>query len=638
MKRKTIAVCITGFDLEYEMRVVDGVTKRCKELGLNCLVFFNPTRKPQRGLDLVLSDTIINGEMQVFRIMNYDLIDGIVTFGESLLDENTFFDIAKKAREKNIPLIDVDDLDHDQEKRIILSNKYAMEAVLEHLITEHGLTKIDFIGGFKDNNIQSEERLEAYKTTLKKHGIPVEDDRIYFGEFWRKAIECTEEIIKKPDLPEAIVCANDTMAFFCMDTLKEHGYKIPEDVIVTGFDAVSDCQSYTPSPTTVRRATFESGEKAVDLILEMINGNEPEDITYVDSVLVKGQSCGCLPSITLDDISYNERYSKYQDFKEFTRYILDMNVDFSVAEESNELFAGLTKGAKIFKFNKLFLCINSELEAESYDLGIDEEIKPWTVPEKMVSMYNYGHEIPIGTEFPTSQLIPEALNDTDEALIYAFAPIYFKNTFLGYLAAEPSTIELEGDLLSTWLTAISNNAGSFYMNKKLEKALDELEMLNLHDPLTGMFNRRGLNKYEKDFLQNTIKSGKYLSVICADVDGLKIVNDAYGHEEGDNAITKCSDALLDVFPSSSISVRTGGDEFLILAAFDDLNEPDRLIKVIYERMEDYNRLQVKPYKVGCSCGHVTLKPDENTDLNTLKNEADSMMYLEKHKRKTVRKY
>ena len=141
MKRKTIAVCVTGFDLEYEMRVVDGVTKRCKELGLNCLVFFNSTRKPQRGLDLVLSDTIINGEMQVFRIMNYDLIDGIVTFGESLLDEDTFFEIARIAREKNIPLIDVDDMVHDQEKRIILSNKYAMEAVVEHLIVEHSLTR-----------------------------------------------------------------------------------------------------------------------------------------------------------------------------------------------------------------------------------------------------------------------------------------------------------------------------------------------------------------------------------------------------------------------------------------------------------------------------------------------------------------
>ena len=637
-RRTTIAACVTGFDLDYETDVVHGIHHKCQELGYDLLVFYNTTHKPERGIDLVISDNLLHGEMSVYKIMNYDMIDGIVIFGETLLGEDTFFEIRQKAAEHNIPLINIDDMFHFDDKRIVFSNKYAMSAVVEHLITVHGLTKIDFIGGFKDNNIQSEERLEAYKDSLIKHGLPVEEDRIYFGEFWRKAVDCTLEILKKPELPEAIVCANDTMAFYCMDTLKEHGYRIPEDVIVTGFDSLRESTDYSPTPTTVRRATFEGGGIAVELIDQMRAGNPPKDITYVDSVLVKGQSCGCIPVVGDGESSYSRRKQYTLNFKEFTRYLLDMNMEFANVEESSTLFDSLEYGAKIFKLEKLFVCISSEIEKSKDKVNIDKDIPPWTVPDTMVSMYQWGHEVPIGTEFETKELIPGGLDDENAPVTFAFTPLYFKNTLLGYMAATMKDVNIEGDLLAVWLQAICNNAGSFYMNNTLEKAMRELELLNLHDALTGLYNRRGMKKYENELLRKTTADGRYFSVICADVDGLKPINDGYGHEEGDNAISICSATLKEVFPKDSICVRTGGDEFMILAAFDDPEEPDRLIKKVYEIIEGYNAEQRTPYRLGCSCGHMTIRPDADTDLTELKNEADSRMYIEKHRRKTVRKY
>ena len=638
MKRKVIAVCVTGFDLEYETDVVRGVHNKCMELGLDILVFYNPTRKPQRGLDLVISEPIFKGEMQVYRLMDYDMIDGIVIFGESLLDENMFFEIARKASEHGVPLINVDDMTHEGEKRVIMSNKYAMSSVVEHLITVHGLTKIDFINGFKEDNVQSEERLEAYRTTLEKHGIPYDENRVWYGNFWRKAYECTEEILQKPELPEAIVCANDTMAFFCMDCLKEHGIRIPDDIIVTGFDSLKDCSNYIPMPTTVKRDTFGAGEAAVEQLLKMMNGEQTDDDTFVDSVLVKGQSCGCIPIKHRDEVSYEQRYSYYNDFKEFTRYLLDMNNDTANVTESAHLFDSLFRGAGIFKFSKMYVCVSSDVEKTQNTIDVDKDIPPWNIPETMVSMFQYGHKVPIGYEFPTKQLIPGGIGDEEAPAFFCFAPLYFKDMFLGYMVGVPSTCEIEGDLLTVWLTTISNNTGSFYMNNKLEKALGELELLNLHDPLTGLYNRRGLKKYEEDFVKKVRESGKYLSVICADVDGLKIINDAYGHEEGDVAITACSNTLMKVFPKDSICVRTGGDEFLILASVDSPEEPDEMIKEVYKRMEEYTSARSGGYKIGCSCGHMTLKPDDSTALNEVKSEADSRMYLEKHRRKTIRKF
>ena len=638
MIRKKLAVCITGFDLDYEMDVVHGVHSRCQELGYDLQVFFNATHKPERGIDLVITDELCNGEMSVYKLMDYDKLDGIVTFGESLLGEDTFFDIREKANKHGVPFINVDDMVHLDNKRIVLSNTYAMSSVIEHLITVHGLRRIAFIGGFKDNNIQSEERLAAYKATLEKHDIPVDDSLIFFGEFWRKAVDCTEEILKLPQLPEAIACANDTMAFFCMDTLKERGYRIPEDIIVTGFDSISECQDYSPVPTTVKRATFDAGKKAVDLITDMWEGIEPEDVTYVESILVKGQSCGCVPIKRPEQMTYNQKKQYSLDFKQFTRYLLDMNMEFAAVEDSKELFRSLEYGAKIFKLEKLYVCISADIEKSKDKIDIDKDIPPWTVPETMVSMHQWGHDVPVGTEFETGRLIPDGFHDENEPVTMGFAPLYFKDLFLGYIAAKLSTIYIAGDLLAVWLQSICNNAGSFYMNNKLKNALGELEILNLHDALTGLYNRRGMKKYEDDLLQRTLSEGRYFSVICADVDGLKLINDEYGHEEGDNAISICSATIEEFFPDDSICVRTGGDEFLIMSAFDEEGEPERIIKQIYAKIDGYNEARRTPYKLGCSCGYVILKPDASTDLTALKSEADSRMYIEKHRRKTVRKF
>jgi len=94
------------------------------------------------------------------------------------------------------------------------------------------------------------------------------------------------------------------MAIFCMDYLKEHGYCIPEDVVVTGFDGIQDGLRYTPTLTTIRHAFSESG-KTVELIESVWNGETPPHITYINSVLEKRQSCGCIP---INDEESNNYY------------------------------------------------------------------------------------------------------------------------------------------------------------------------------------------------------------------------------------------------------------------------------------------------------------------------------------------
>ncbi|MBQ6675523.1 MAG: GGDEF domain-containing protein [Ruminococcus sp.] len=636
MKHKTIAVCVTGYDEQNEIMKIMGALSRCRELGFNLLTFFNSVRKPELNLDFVIPEDILNGEMQVLRLINYDLIDGIIVFGESMLSEKMLFEITEKAKARGIPMVDIDDPMYDICEKITLSNEYAMENVIRHLVEDHGLTKIDFINGFR-NNPQSDERLAAYKKVLTEHGIPVEEDRIFYGEFWRKSIDCTKEIIARGELPEAIACANDTMAIFCMDTLKEAGYRIPEDIIVTGFDATIDSMECKPTLTTARRAIYESGIAAVDKLARMMNGESVEYDTPVESVLVKGESCGCVPFKERRDETYEERYFKLNRFKQFNRYVLYMNSEFTNIKSSEELYEPLREGCSFFNLTKAYACINVDIEHKQDLIDIDDEGNPWQIPDRMVSMLQYGHDVPIGTEFKTSELIPGGFDDEEAPVHFVFAPIYFKKNFLGYLAITPPEDYIEGDMFSAWLVSISNNTGSFYMNNELSEAIGELQKLYLRDPLTGLYNRRGLNKFEKPYIEKALEEGKLAALICADVDGLKRVNDNFGHEEGDNAIVRSSSALIRCFPVGSICVRTGGDEFLVIAAFKDERELKASIKDVYRNLEEYNAISNKPYKVGCSCGYALVPSGSLPDLDEIQKLADKNMYDEKLKRKTVRK-
>ena len=636
MRRKTIAVCVTGYDEQNEIRKIEGVLSRCRELGYNLLVFFNSQRKPELNLDLVIPEDIVNGEMQILRLINYDLIDGIIVFGESMLSDKMLFEIADKAKKRGIPMVDIDDPMFDVCEKITLSNEVAMEAVIRHLVEDHGFTRIDFINGFK-NNPQSDERLAAYKKVLTEHGIPIEESRIHYGEFWRKSIECTKTIMMRKELPQAIACANDTMAIFCMETLKEAGYRIPEDIVVTGFDATADSVLCKPTLTTARRAIFESGVAAMDKLDRMIKGEKVEYETFVESLLVKGESCGCIPIKPRREETYEERYAVLNAFKQFNRYVLYMNSEFSNIKNSEELYEPLREGAEIFGFQKVYVCINVDIEHKQDLIDIDEK-DPWVIPERMVSMLQIGHEVPIGQEFDTKDLIPGGIDDKQEPVSYWFAPLYFKRNFLGYIALTmPQTYYIEGDMFSTWLVSISNNAGSFYMNNELSDAIGELQKLYLRDPLTGLYNRRGLNKLEKPYIEKALEEGKLAALICADVDGLKKVNDNYGHEEGDNAIVRSSSALIRCFPVGSICVRTGGDEFLVIAAFEDEKELKRSIKDVNRNLLEYNAISNKPYKVGCSCGYALVPAEGGYDLDEIQKRADKNMYDEKLKRKTVRK-
>lgn len=175
-------------------------------------------------------------------------------------------------------------------------NEGGMRAVVRHLIEEHKYTRIAFIRG-PQGQVEAEQRFLAYREELKAHNIRYEDylvvDGDYSPESGRAAVRTLldERGVKL----QAIVAANDRMAFGVLEALQQRGIHVPDGIALTGFDDVSEAQSMGVPLTTVHQSFHEIGWRAAAGLLNRIEGGQAEHVNVISSQLVVRWSCGCLP-------------------------------------------------------------------------------------------------------------------------------------------------------------------------------------------------------------------------------------------------------------------------------------------------------------------------------------------------------
>jgi diguanylate cyclase (GGDEF)-like protein len=166
-----------------------------------------------------------------------------------------------------------------------------------------------------------------------------------------------------------------------------------------------------------------------------------------------------------------------------------------------------------------------------------------------------------------------------------------------------------------------------------EKLEEELFILSINDPLTGLYNRRGFLSLAEQQLKLSDRNKRGVQLYFADLDGLKSINDTLGHEEGDKALSEVAAVLKETFRTSDIIARMGGDEFAVLAI--DTTEVNyetfttRLQSLIDTRNNQGNRR----YRLSISLGCSYYDPENPCSLNELIARADKLMYEQKQNKK-----
>lgn len=198
---------------------------------------------------------------------------------ETLDAENVpFVSTAKISDEQNMVFVDVD-------------NFHGATLVMEHLVSL-GHRRIAYIG--KPSLKSSIDRLNGYRSVLQKYGHPVDESLVLVTD--TSSVESgyayTQKLLERPDVPTAILLANDVMAIGALQALQASGVRVPEDLSVAGFDDIPFAQYANPPLTTVRQPAYEKGLHAARILIESLENKSTPESLILDVELIVRHSTG----------------------------------------------------------------------------------------------------------------------------------------------------------------------------------------------------------------------------------------------------------------------------------------------------------------------------------------------------------
>ena len=167
------------------------------------------------------------------------------------------------------------------------------------------------------------------------------------------------------------------------------------------------------------------------------------------------------------------------------------------------------------------------------------------------------------------------------------------------------------------------------------KMHERLHDISLHDELTGLYNRRGFFTLAEHLLKTAKRQQAGLFMLYCDLDGLKGINDALGHQKGDWALIDTANILKETFRDSDIIARIGGDEFVVMPIKTTGDNLEIVINRLQKAVEMDNTKSKREYKLSISIGTAYFDPLSPCTIDELLSQADKLMYEQKRSKQTI---
>ncbi|MBR1738695.1 MAG: GGDEF domain-containing protein [Ruminococcus sp.] len=633
--KKLIAVCLSLIKEEDRFYFLKELNKEVCKAGYRLIVFNSCT-------DLYDRDSINDeGEKAVFDLIPYDRIAALIVFPRFFFDEKLISRIVGEGLRRGLPVISVDrPIEGCKCFSFTYSNSF--EKICDHLIEDHGARRLFMMAGGKGNQF-SDERIAGFKHSLERAGIEYSDDLVGYGDFWEEPARQQMEkwfSEEKREIPDAIVCANDMMAISVSNYLQKMGVKIPGQCIVTGFDGIMQAYCHIPHITTCRQDYEKMGELIVEGIEKMLRGEDIPELTEVPFKIVRSQSCGC-EKITADDINdiVELLLRRYKFACKRQEVMCSVQANVSLMTTPDNLMNAIINE---FIFPTNIFAINEDIfKPPHFGLQHKGQMAFTDNFDVLIQRYHWVQEPPGKAD--RSQLVPMPEKLMSKELPIIVTAVHYVDLVMGYCVFQPEFELDEYEKIHSFMSAINASIGIYHsqelirsMNEKLISVNSELENLYIHDYMTGLLNRRGFYMSLSERIEKERDTGRSALFISADMDGLKTINDTYGHIEGDFAITAMARALTGACRNDEICARFGGDEFTV-ACFVDTGSDESYFTDFCQRFREILDKIVgssnKPYTVGVSLGYCSEKLEGDIDADTMIMHADNKMYEEKKLRK-----
>lgn len=601
---------------------------------------------------------------------------------------------------------------------ITIDNQSGIFQCVDHLVQKHHTRRVGFIGGPINVN-DAQERQNAFMAAVDRHNLHCDPDWLFNGEFTFDSGYQAVQRLDPNNLPEALICADDYIAFGAQKAIADLEYNIQ----LTGFDNVEQAQYCDPPLTTVHQPLYEMGRKAGEQAFLPDNA----DNIIVDCELIVRSSCTCIGALTAgkslpiiqpkDDIlttlttTLRSRLALHKDsvthLGEIIALYTNLPADITISELLSNwqacVFAGSPNYYALSECNSLLtqhclelqdnlstqnrlLEVSSQLDTvihglinEQYNellndrsdqfsgvLGLTRDLDTTSDQLQLIhsienafetlginhyclsltdkrrglffDLHNLESTMQIASttepkatpEYLLQQAVPDWDIWSDQFHNLIVLPLVLDRFYFGQLIM--ATKDHSSDILehvrhnlSVALLSHTNMEQSRFIRQELESTLVAIEdrnktLLNQtqHDELTGLINRRGFLQLAPERLAQGNQT-----LYFGDMDGLKTINDRYGHDVGDQAICFIADALSSTFADDALCARIGGDEFVILSsiAIADINE--QLDSWLATQIERYTLT----YSLSISLGKAS--SNEAEDINQLMAIADERLYQQK---------
>lgn len=565
------------------------------------------------------------GSFQIFTLFNASKFDGMIIQGNRTWPPELRQQIVNRVVAQGKPVVSIN-YELEGAYYVGTNNYEAMYGLVSKVIKDWQCKKPLFVNGLA-TSVEAQARAQAYRDACAALGV--EDARFHQANWQIEEGVATAELLlqHKDDLPDVAFCCNDDLAVGLTETLQKHGVRIPDDIMVSGFDNREISLGTNPRITTIDRDYFTIGQTAIRVLEELLAGGNPSRHTASPVRYVLAESCRY--STTPDEMIASDIYTLDNSLKQFYEVLSQFQSSVLSAGSFETIFSDCERYAQFIKCPNIYLCVNDRY------LRFDADQSAEVYGPIMHLMGFYGNAIAkscdlkhIYSSYLTEHLLPPEV-PMDKS-VYTVLPLRHNAACIGMVVTEGVSPIMRHGFLTFFLSLLSGSIESVQKKEMLKAANSRLDNLYVHDELTGMFNRFGLDRFGVIAYEHLLRDFDEAYFIFVDVDNMKHINDVCGHEMGDCALCDTADIIRRATNGeNAFAMRYGGDEFLLICR-------RNIIPKIEHELELLRGSSQYPYELSLSMGVHKVLASERHAMSEAIKLADKEMYEIKKARKIRR--
>lgn len=609
----------------YQSQFLTGFLPEMQRYDTDVLIFSNFLRGGT-------SDDYQLGEANIYNLINFEELDGLVIVPDSIKLTRVADEIKQRIRSRfKGPVVSVDEYNEDF-INVSGSSTMDFEFLTDHIINKHGCRDIAFMTG-PENHQHSIKRLEGFLNSMKKHGLSVLDSHIFYGDFWYYMGDNFVERLLRTDkkLPQAIMCACDQMAISIRKALEERNIRVPEDVIVTGYDCEGEGITHPHYVTSIPLFSSTVGVNAAREIIGAITGVElsltvkkpnEEDLVF--------NTCGCSENKPV--LPMQRFYSAYDESLNFDsgfNFMLELTITSKDVVDCLWNIDWFTHYIGDFEDFAICLCEDWENESDPSDVFFRRE----GYSENMIyalRKQKEEHSVDINRRFPVSRLLPVLDEPREKSVTYFFTPLHFNGRCFGYTALSLGAAARAYNIsYSRWMRNVSCALESVRREANIKRLYD---VISENETIAGyydMFSSERFDEYCDKVVSEAQSSGSRMLVISAEILGYDRIRRNKDHLVTRSVVRAAATALDHAISGKSALFRMSPEEFVCIGTtIGKCGELDKLLETA--RSEFAENIEMLP-SVGESAlklRYIIIPPDKGLDYMQLYN----MLNRKKHRR------